>query len=312
MFRGSYYFIFLLIAVLSLGLLLGGETDDVKEDCQRLYSDRNKLTQVKEIRIDDGDLSVRLSNIAGQWLVQSRNNYPADKARVLALKRDLFEARLLEAKTQRPENHDLLGVGLNGIAISLDDEPYLVVGQSASGRSGRFVRFAGEDQVWLQSSQLTEVSANSANWLKRDLLDVDPETVRRIVIDHEGERLSVSQGVGVVSIAGIDASEYRYEGIQESLVNMFERVLLTDVAQRQAIDFSDASRVSVVTRQGGEGRTTSLALTKQDDQYWLAFVEGAPDSLSVNPDKWAFAISRLNYDTMTKQKRSLIKSGESS
>ena len=66
---------------------------------------------------------------------------------MLALKRDLFEARLLEAKTQRPENHDLLGVGLNGIAISLDDEPYLVVGQSASGRSGRFVRFAGEDQV---------------------------------------------------------------------------------------------------------------------------------------------------------------------
>ena len=72
MFRGSYYFIFLLIAVLSLGLLLGGETDDVKNR-QRLYSDRNKLTQVKEIRIDDGDLSVRLSNIAGQWLVQSRN-----------------------------------------------------------------------------------------------------------------------------------------------------------------------------------------------------------------------------------------------
>ena len=71
------------------------------------------------------------------------------------------------------------------------------------------------------------------------------------MIDHEGERLSVSQGVGVVSIAGIDASEYRYEGIQESLVNMFEECYsLTWLSDKRSISLT--LQEFLVTRQGGE------------------------------------------------------------
>ena len=305
MFRSSYYFLFAFIGVLTLGLLFGSRDSVTKGALDRLYPDEAALAQLTSFRVANGDLVAQLTKRNDQWLVKNRDFYPADESKVLAFKRDLLAAKLLEAKTQRPENHDRLGVGTSGTTVSIEGAAFLVVGQSASGRAGRYVRFANENQVWLQSSQLSEVTANAGAWLSRDLLDIDPLSIRRIIIDHEGGRLSVSQAAGVVSVVGIEDSEFRHDGIEDSLVGMFENLQLNDVAPVDDIDFSTASKVSVVTRRADVNETMTLALTEQDGLFWLTFIEGAPGSLDASGR--AFAISRLNYDNMTKQKQALIK-----
>jgi hypothetical protein len=308
MFRGSYAFLFSLIAVLLLGLLLGGgeDAEDGGVAVPLLPAEvAATLNDVPTVTITGPNHKVTLQRQAGNWVVAERNNYLANSERVLRLLRDLRDANLLEEKTRKPENFNRLGVAASGIQLDIVDTT-LLFGQQASGRGGRYLRYLhtdNENQVWLQSASLNQLEADPAVWLQPDVIDIDSASIQRVTILQGEESLQVQRTTtGEVKVVGVAEDQLRYAGIADSVMNLLSGVKLEDVLPRQELDLEGAVAVSVTLTGGAE---LGLRLLERDGAFWLTV--DSPRAEDADLKSWAYKISRLNYDNMTKPKSSLLK-----
>ena len=132
------------------------------------------------------------------WTVAERSGYAADVAKVREFLLKLADATLLEAKTALPESYARLGVqdiaakDAPGVEVSIGGlgEPLkLIVGNfNGRGGEGTFVRRAGEAQSWLAKGNLT-VDKLTANWLRRDLVDLPSSRIAAVEITTDGKTL---------------------------------------------------------------------------------------------------------------------------
>ncbi|MFN3239816.1 MAG: DUF4340 domain-containing protein [Pseudomonadales bacterium] len=308
MFRGSYYFLFALIAVLLLGLLLGGGdgAGDSSKTLPLLPEEvAARLDALTTVSISGPASSVTLQRQEDRWVVVERANYVANQQQVQRLLRDLRDARRLEEKTRKPENFARLGVAANGIQLAIADTT-LLFGQQASGRGGRYVRYLNtddENQVWLQSAPLSQLAVDPAVWLQPNVIDIESTNVQRVAILQGEESLQVERTTtGEVLVVGVAEEQLRYAGIADSVLNLLSGVKLEDVLPRGELDFDGAIEVSVTLTDDAK---VDLRLLEHDGAFWLAVdSERAEDKYL---QSWVFKISRLNYDNMTKTKSSLLK-----
>lgn len=313
MFKGSYAFVYTLIAVLLIGLIFGGSESDQNGYTQVLppdvVSSLNELVEVEILTtLDSDEIKVSLVNESGEWRVAERYGYPANQTKLVRLLRDLADARLLEEKTKKPENFAALGVGESATRLRLSGDLTLAFGQQASGRSGRYMRYesGGDDanQVYLQSAVLSELSADPAVWLAPDILDIAPAQVARIEIQHPDDLLTLTRGEdGQVSVAGISDSQLRYAGIADPIFNMLSGLKLQDIAPRDSVDVAGSVTVQVSLV---DSSFITIDLAKQQDRFWLT-VDSDSSQVPESVHNWAFAVSRLTYDNMTKTTASLKK-----
>jgi hypothetical protein len=132
------------------------------------------------------------------WTVLERNGYAADVAKVREFLLKLADATLLEAKTALPESYAKLGVqdvaakDAPGVEVSIGGlaQPVkLIIGNfNGRGGEGTFVRRAGEAESWLAKGNLT-VDKLTANWLRRDLLDIASNRIAAVEITTDGKTL---------------------------------------------------------------------------------------------------------------------------
>lgn len=132
------------------------------------------------------------------WVVAERNGYAADVAKVREFLLKLADATLLEAKTVLPESYAKLGVqdvaakdaaGVEVSIFGLKEPVKLIVGNfNGRGGEGTFVRRAGEAQSWLAKGNLV-VDKVTANWLRRDLVDLPSSRIAAVEITTEGKTL---------------------------------------------------------------------------------------------------------------------------
>lgn len=306
MYRSSYYFLFALIAVLLLGLIFGGNDHSETVDQQKVLpvAVSTRLDEIKKISVTAQNGTVVLTRESNGWVVPARRNYRADDSKVVKLLRDLKDARLLEAKTKKPENHSDLGVGKLATLVVLDDDFSLFLGNQASGRSGRYMRYADSDQVWLQSALMADLSGNPGWWLQNDLLDIPAEEISTIRIIHPDETLSARRSeAGEVLIDDVDKDSLRYAGVEDSLFNMLTSVQLQDVAPIADIDWTDAVQLEIGLVNGED---LSLKLVRREDRHWLMF-DAVGGGVNVSDVTLAFEISRLDYDDMSKTKNAFVK-----
>ncbi len=305
MFKGSYYFLFALIAVLLLGLVFGGSSERGEREQQSVLPEPYlaKLQDVSKVTIAGVGNRVEIERRSDGWVVANRYNYVANEAKLIAMLRDLKEASLLEEKTKKPENHDRLGVGPEAISVSLDDEVVLLFGQRSTGRAGRYMRYADSDQVWLQSAVLSELDANPGRWLQDEILAVPNSEIASISIQHPDETLTLKQlDSGKVEVEGVSQKELRYEGIADPVFNMLSNLRLQDIAPLDTVDISGGVMLSVTIKEAG---LLEMQLVRRDGMQWLKVNEAPEGVLKARPG-FAFAISPLNYDNMTKRKAALV------
>lgn len=133
------------------------------------------------------------------WLLNERN-YPADTAALRSLLLTLSEARRVEAKTANPELYSKLGVEdveaaeAKGVKLELlgGGEPLaIIVGQNNPRGKGTYVRLAGEKASWMLDRNLA-VEKSTANWLQRQLVDVQPDRIAELLIEQGKERIEIA------------------------------------------------------------------------------------------------------------------------
>ncbi|MFK7958516.1 MAG: DUF4340 domain-containing protein [Lysobacterales bacterium] len=163
----------------------------------------DSVNAVTAVSVTDGAQQVTLSRAGGVWSVAERSGYRADISALRKKLLALVESRRLEGKTTNPERYVQLGVSDlsendgddQNLKVDVTGEQsfQLLVGKRANARSGTYVRFADQAQSWLASGDL-RFSANPKDWLKKDVLDLPANRIRRVTLVHSsGDKIALSK-----------------------------------------------------------------------------------------------------------------------
>lgn len=148
-------------------------------------------------------IAATLERRQDQWVVVERGAYPADLGRIRTNLIALADARIIEEKTSNPELYNKLGVDdidketASGVQLDItagDKTTSVIIGQTGVGGGDRaYARIAGTATSWMVSGQFNPARA-AADWLDREILDIDSARVHAVTIRHpEGAPVRVEK-----------------------------------------------------------------------------------------------------------------------
>lgn len=278
------------VAVLGIGLILSQRQQPADEAQAQtgplvpgLASALNEVSSVRISKAKD-ELVAELKRTDAGWVVANRHDYPADIGKVREYLIKLSEAKLREAKTSKPENHQRLGVedlandGATGLGVELGglkEAVRLVVGIASGGGSpGTFVRRADDPQSWLVSGDVIPDKEGS-NWLDKQVLDLPSAEVYMVAVT------APDKSVLKLDKADPAAFNYSVQGVpkgralsSESAANAtagaLASVTLEDV-RPTAEATPDAASTWSATFTGYDGLVIDTTLWDGDGKTWAKF-----------------------------------------
>ncbi len=225
-----------------------------------------RINDVNEISVKskDSEVVLRRSEVKGGegkdsapvWTVTSRSNYPADANKVREAVVSLIELKVVDHKTQKPENYAFLGVtdpeskdSPSRLVTLKDGAGQVLVGavlgntvaatgaQRGETKTNIYLRRAGEAQAYQAEGRLdprASFDPDALSWLDRDVISVDAERVKSVTITHaDGSRTRVekeSKDAKDFVVLGIPAGrELKYAGAASPTAGALSRVNLDDV-----------------------------------------------------------------------------------
>lgn len=205
-----------------LGMLLLGviaqprfKSRDVQPEAERLlfpeFSDAGKAASLEILSYDDELATLQPFKVVksgGVWVLPSQQNYPADaKDQLSVAATELIDRPILEVVSTSPGDHETYGViepdadkikpGMTGVGqlVEIRDAAgtklaRLIIGKedkrpgsNDGGRSLRFVRKAGQDPVYRVELDTSKFSSRFSDWIEKDLLQLSPWDVRKVILD---------------------------------------------------------------------------------------------------------------------------------
>jgi len=280
------HFSWLLIATFVIGLVVvllpgktGKESDiEVAQLLPGLGEQVNSVDQLQVIAAGEKTLAT-LKRQDQSWVVEEFHNYPADWNQLRTLLAALANAKVVEPKTSNPNYFDRLGVddvtNADSTATLLrlsgpQGQHAVLVGNTAEGRDGQYVRLADGDRALLIDQQL-ELPADAKGWLQRDIVNIsDAEVVEFSSKRADGSQIRASK-------ASADDDDYVLQDIPEgreivsawsvnSMANALSNLQLDAVAAADTIDFTNASQFRVLTADGLE---VLADVADAGEQKWL-------------------------------------------
>jgi hypothetical protein len=315
-----------LAATALLLLVLIAQTNEQPDESPQL------LPGLKSALGDIERLSVKAPNAASdsltlslkddKWVVAERSNYPIDFAGFVTFLDKLSKARLIEQKTAKQAFHAKLGV-----ADAADDEEAVgrllrieageqrfevIVGNPSRSQEGTFVRYPGEDQVWLASETL-EVSSDPIDWIDPVAINISSGSIQRIEMHGNAAEPLIAIRDATTSeliVSGVPAgAELKYPGIVDSLTRTLTNLRVTDVkpysAADDAADWQDAGLA--VYELDSEVIIQARTLTTQAGDKWLQLQASGEPSAYSDLGRWQFKISDYVYNELNKTLADLLR-----
>lgn len=263
-----------------------------------------QVNQVEALDVVAGgaDAPIRLRRERDRWRVLEKDSYEADFDLVHGLLRSLAEGRRAEARTTNPEHFRRLGVAdlsdpeADGAQLEFPgrDLPPLIVGHPDPTGAGRFVRLAGDGQVWL-SDRLLDIPATPVDWLERSVMDIPSEDIAEVVIRHpDGDTVQLrSTGPGSSEFVLTNVPGEREAGpawIRASVARGLSGLRLEDVRRHHPPLPDEAVRVLFTT---DDGLHFVAALFEHEDGRWAHFTVSPETEAAAEAEEAAGPDSRL-------------------
>ena len=331
----------LLITTLALGVLASvvGVQVIKSNEGQSEFSERSllslakasiDLTQVEKIAVSNKDLSplVQAQLVLQNWQLAELHGYEADTEQLSALLQSLSDAKVVELKTRKAENHHRLGLAeLNaeegqGTVVILShgaETLSLMVGKTASSGVGQYVRFVSEDQTYLIDQQF-DLPSKPEDWLRTEVFDLEFDQLRGLEVAHSGESFRIvrdelpieakeqeaelpledkpdyqlASNFKLVSMP--EGRELEYGSILDGLVRNVLGVKAKGVMLKEAAEgFSQTHEFTLDYKLDEQAHNLQFSLLSDNGdeaKYWLSLADS----------KWLVQISDFDYKQITKQK----------
>jgi hypothetical protein len=194
------------LVVASVLMLMPGKTGkesvfEVRPLAPGLDQRVNDIERVRIVRAGQQPVA-SMTRMEQHWVVDEVHSYPADWTRLKELLAAVAQAKVVEQKTSNPDHFarmgvpDIAAVDSSAVLVEIgegEEMLKLLVGNTAQGRVGQFVRFVDANQVLL-IDRLISVSGEAADWLERDIIDLAEAEVVELSLAHaDGETVRISK-----------------------------------------------------------------------------------------------------------------------
>ncbi len=295
-----------------------------------LQGDAGKIARLS---ITQGDKTLVIEKSGDQWLMKSRDGYPAATDKVRALLVSLTEANLLEPKTQRPDRFALLEVDdptaktSNARLIKIEDASGATLaeiiagkrrlGQEAAAGEGTYVRRPTENQSWLASTTITG-GASLRDWATPRVFEVDGPKVARLTVEVQGEQPYDIKRTedGAHELEAVPAGKkIKYVNMIDNIVEASAFLDLESVRKASEVAGGEAGTVSFQTT---DGLKIKFKVRREKDAAW-ATIEASgegdakkqADEIQTRAKGWEFEIAPSKVETMLKKRDDLLEDAPS-
>lgn len=295
------------VAVLALGLAVWvgvsrTPTTTAMSTAQPLVAGlKDGLNEVKQVRIVGAESKpiVTLAKSEAGWTVAEKDGYPADVAKVREMLMRLADAKLIEPKTSVEASYGKLGVEdvakpeSDGALVEIDGlaKPARVIVGHYNGRAGdgTFVRLADDKQSYLAKGNLA-VDKTTANWLRRDLVDVSTARIDQVTITTAGKTVRAYKNTADdanYQVADVPKGrELDSEFIANGLASVLAGLRFEDVLKADAATPPEASHaVKYTTFEGLAVDATAWEADGKDYARFVASVDAAKAKAYIAADQ---------------------------
>jgi len=280
---------------------------------------RGSLDKLEQVKLVSSSATASLTrNEDGQWSVDQKGGYPADFSKLASMLDGMSRARYRERKTSKPGNFsvlDLQGVdesSSKAVLVQADapDMAFaLLIGATATGGKGQYVRHPGEVQAWLVDHTI-DATADPGDWLDPLVMDVDEEKILGVTeTSADGEVLEVSRSKGEdnMTVKNVpEGRELRYPTVANQLARALTNLRLEDVIPRSDADIPEKTATAAFDLADG-GRIVAYAWTK-NKRYFLTFdSENWKEDDSSPWTAWRYEVTSNVFDKFTRTMADMIK-----
>lgn len=280
-----------------------------------------------------------------QWQVEQMNGYAANWPVLKKVLSALAQAKVVEAKTDKPEYYSRIGVedmaaeNADGVMLELsanDQTESVIIGHKAKSRSGQYVRLQDSAASALVDQSM-DVPATLLGWVDKRIIDINPAEVAQVEIIHPDQQrvliMRISADQKDFDLAQKPAGrELRSTWAVNSLASSLSLLDLQSVKQASSEDWGAAVKLRMLLFSGVE---IVADLLKQDDEYLLRLKASKPEtdfeaivnandkdeidkaetavkeqvaSINQRVNGWVYSIPESKYQAMVKVQEDLLKS----
>jgi len=151
--------------------------------------------RVAKIEIATEDKNTVLTKPAGDWLVETEDNYRADKEAVEEMLSKVKEFKTTNLVSQNPEKQSKYQVDeKSGIEVKLSDSSdnllaHFFVGRSKADFLGAHVRKADANEVYMMNENLTYVFDKQRGWRDKTIFKFNSGDATKLTIESEEQKI---------------------------------------------------------------------------------------------------------------------------
>jgi len=281
--------------------------EDNNDDFGLLFPDLyEQLSEVNQIQFSSSEDQFSLQREDEDWYIKEHFNYPANFDDVKRMLIDLSEAKILERKTDNPEQYAVIGVegaepetaGGQSLEITLSDGDEqvagLVLGNTRdvtleTGPKQFFVRRADEQESWLVQGYL-QISPVMLNWIQGEIINLARERIAKVEIIQPNGNKAVLVNLGEKDKFGTpeqgNNTIFKYEQLGYDIAGSLHQMRMEDVQPVKQFSRGDAEVVTAkFTTFDGLVVTSETSFIDGfyyatfDAEYDASTVQAAPESI---------------------------------
>jgi uncharacterized protein DUF4340 len=275
----------------------------------------SELNSVNGLSVRKGSAanSVTLHQVAGQWSVAERGDYPADVPKLRKLLLDLVDLKIVEAKTSNPASFAVIGVedpsqtGATGaeITVTTPQLKHSVIVGKAVGQ-GSFARRSGENQSYIVQPALS-FGADPRSWIDSRLIDIASTTIQSIAVKPAAgagytlQRLPGDAGFSLDAVpAGRKPLDAKALAPSPTLLSGFTT---EDVAAASGIDLGKSEQAIITQADGNVLTVTGVTV---GDKRWIEVSSTKDAALNAKAQGRAFEVATYRYDAVFRPVEQLL------
>ncbi len=251
------------------------------------------INNIEQIQVSDTQGNqVTLTRGPQHWQVTQASGYPAETGKVRKLLIALAESTLAERKTADPARWSVLGLADSGedSALTLALSPAegighngaVLIGNSARGSTGTYVRRPGDPQAWLARGDFS-AKTDPLSWVEKQFLNFAANRIQRVVITHpDGHTVNISKAAPRdpnFFVADLpEGEEIKYASVANPIAAALASLQMEDV--RPADDLPSPAEAIKTVYSSFDGIILEVSAFEHEEGYYAAFTSRFEEALA--------------------------------
>lgn len=290
---------FITVLMVVLMLLTLQRPGDSNDDDGLLFPDLfGQLNSVDTLKFKSTQDEFTLYKQGEDWFIKERLDYPADFDLVKRTLIDLSDTKILERKTDNPEQYSLLGVdsmdeGGESLTLTLLNDDKTVAGlilgneretTAKMGAKQFYVRRANEARSWLAEGYLN-INPLMLNWIKSEVINIARERIAIVNIIQPTGQVARLVNLGKKDKFGtpesLDKTVFKYEQLGYDIAGTLFQLRMEDVQAANDFSRGDAEIVTAefITFDGLKVVTE----TSFNDGFYFTALNAEYDASAIQP-----------------------------